>query len=229
MCAVYNAVMGISKKFDHDFFKKWAPEMAYTLGFLFADGNVIKTRRGTYYVAWHTADLPLLQGMRNALSSEHAISQRSARCGNVYRLQIGSKGLVTDLEALGLLPGKATRMRFPDVPEHFLSDFVRGYFDGDGNVWMGDIHKNRKTAHCVLRASFTSASHEFLQGLLERLYQEGLQGGCLLRLKDRNCSRLTFSTKDTLKLASIMYNGQCRLHLDRKRRVFKRYKSIMRE
>lgn len=29
---------------------------------------------------------------------------------------------------------KHTEMTFPDVPSHYLNDFIRGYFDGDGTV-----------------------------------------------------------------------------------------------
>lgn len=28
-------------KFDKDFFKKWTPEMAYVLGFMYANGNIM--------------------------------------------------------------------------------------------------------------------------------------------------------------------------------------------
>lgn len=38
--------MPIQKKVDMKFFKKWNKDMAYILGFLFADGNIIKTKRG---------------------------------------------------------------------------------------------------------------------------------------------------------------------------------------
>jgi len=39
--------MPIYKEINISFFKKWDPEMAYILGFIFADGNIIYTKRNT--------------------------------------------------------------------------------------------------------------------------------------------------------------------------------------
>lgn len=218
--------MGRPKKYNQKFFEQWTSSMAYILGFLFADGNIVKNKRGGCYIAFHTADKKLLLSMRSEMVSHHKVSKRSVRSGNVYRLQIGSKKFFSDLYALGLSPGKARRMNFPNIPNEFLRDFIRGYFDGDGNVWKGQVHRERQNKAFALQASFTSASHEFLSFLLKRLRGVGIQGGSLFRIKMKNASRLTLATQDALKLAEFMYNADCKLYLPRKREVFVEFGKI---
>lgn len=218
--------MAIRCVYNKIFFETWSPEMAYILGFLFADGNIIQNKRGGCYVAFYTADKRLLLSMRSEMASNHKVSKRNTRSGNVYRLQIGSKKFFSDLHILGLSPGKARRMNFPDIPDEFLKDFVRGYFDGDGNVWKGRVHRERKNKAFALQASFTSASYEFLSFLLKRLRGIGIQGGSLFRIKTKNASRLTLATQDALKLAEFMYNADCKLYLSRKREVFAEFEDM---
>jgi intein-encoded DNA endonuclease-like protein len=65
---------------------------------------------------------------------------RSAKSGFVYRLQVGSREWFDDVGKLQLTPNKTSRMRVPKIPKKYCGDFIRGYFDGDGNVWVGRIN-----------------------------------------------------------------------------------------
>ena len=215
--------MPILKKYDKAFFKVWSRDMAYVLGFLYADGNIIKSKRGTHFVSFYSADESLLQLIKTTLKSEHVLSKRSSATGDVFRLQIGSKGWFEDLCLLGLTPNKAKRMMLPDVPNKYFADFVRGYFDGDGNVWVGHVHINRPTHTLTIQTTFTSGSFAFLDSLRSRLYRCGLSGGSLFRPKEANYGRLTFSKHDTLKIYRIMYNAPHRLYLERKKVVFEEF------
>ena len=55
--------MPIPKKYNKDFFKTWSSDMAYILGFMYADGNIIKTKRGTHFIAVYSADEDILIAM----------------------------------------------------------------------------------------------------------------------------------------------------------------------
>ena len=197
--------------------------MAYILGFLFADGNVIKTKRGTFFTSIYTSDRKLLYLMRTAFGSNHKISKRISDTGCCYRIQIGSKELFADLSALGLVINKTRRMELPNIPNEYQGDFVRGYFDGDGNVWFGETHKDRKIRTMTLLTCFTSASLLFLKSLLSLLKQLGISGGSVYGSKNGNYGRLTLSTLDSLKLRKIMYNKPSELFLSRKKLVFDRF------
>ncbi len=215
--------MPIYKKYDRKFFKKWSSNMAYILGFLFADGNIIKTKRGTHFVAIYTSDKDLIISIAKCMGSNHKISDRRSESGIVYVMQIGSKELFNDLIKLGLTPHKARRMEFPYIPEKYQGDFIRGYFDGDGNIWSGKVNKNRLNQSRVANVAFTCASLGFLEGLFKVLKNAGLNGGSIFAVKNKDCYRLQYSTIDTLKLHNIMYNKDCNLFLPRKRLIFEEF------
>jgi intein-encoded DNA endonuclease-like protein len=197
--------------------------MAYILGFLYADGNIMKTKRGTHYITWYTADRDLLEKMKLIMQAEHLIKLRVAKTGQVYRMQIGSKGWFDDLLQLGLRPNKTRRLTLPVIPRQFQGDFIRGYFDGDGNVWVGYVHTEREKSTKTIQVSFTSASKDFLISLRDLLQMSGLSGGGLYVEKNGHYSRLTFSVRDALKIYKIMYNAEHKLLLERKKQVFEKY------
>jgi len=189
-----------AKKYDKDFFKSWSAAMAYSLGFLYADGNIVKNKLGGHYISVYSADRIILQSLKNSWQSTHKLSVRCTLSGKVYRLQ-----------------------ELPVIPKEFLGDFIRGYFDGDGNVWVGKIHKDRKMATLTIQVAFTCGSYDFLVSLRDVLHENGLQGGSVFRLKQGEYGRLIFSVRDALKLYEIMYNGPCKLLLVRKRAIFEQF------
>lgn len=215
--------MPIPKLYDKDFFKTWSSDMAYILGFMYADGNIVETKRGNHYVAIYTADEALLVEMAKCIKSDHKISLRNVRSGHVYRIQVGSKTWFEDLNNIGLHPNKSKRMVLPHIPKKLFGDFLRGYFDGDGNVWMGYLNKHRTTPTLVLQASFTSGSVDFLRKLLIELQYLGITGGAVYEPKTRNFGRLTLSSLDALKIYKIMYTTGHKLHLKRKKVVFEQF------
>lgn len=197
--------------------------MAYILGFLYADGNIIKNKRGAHFISFYSADLILLKQIKKRLNSDHKITLRKGSGLHNYCIQIGSKEMYKDLLKIGLKENKTTRMSFPDMKKKYFGDFLRGYFDGDGNVWVGKIHKNRKTSHLVIQTSFTSCSGKFLGSLQEYIFKISGQTGSLSKGKG-NYYRLTFSIRGSFILYKIMYNNsQSSLFLKRKKMIFARY------
>lgn len=62
--------------------------------------------------------------------------------GNWYcRLVHDSRELALDLKNKGCYQGKSLTLTFPSkdiVPEHLIRHFIRGYFDGDGSVFISN-------------------------------------------------------------------------------------------
>lgn len=200
--------------------------MAYVLGFFFADGSHDINPRGSEYFSFQITDRKLLYAMRRALELNHKIAVRTPRKiseSTQYRLQIGSKDMCQDLRTFGVVSMKSSTMKLPAIPEKCINHFVRGYFDGDGNVWTGDIHKERKTQHTVLQTGFTSASGHFLRDLHSMLLCRGISGGSIYCKKSAFC--IKYSTFDSIKLYDVMYSqlGESKLYLPRKRRVFENF------
>ena len=225
--------MAIRKAKNEDFFKKWSPEMSYVLGFFTADGSMAKNVRGGHYIEFYTTDRDLLYNIRRALASTNSIGVRDRARQNpkwkmAYRLQIGSKVMFKDLLHLGLTPNKSRVVQFPKMPSRYLADFVRGYFDGDGNVTVSTfVRRNRNNRlNTTILSGFVSGSRIFLEKLHAQLIKfGGIVGGTLYH--GSRAHRLYFSVNDSRALYRFMYkNNATPLSLERKKRIFEKYFKI---
>ena len=200
--------MPMHRELNHDFFKKWSPEMAYVLGFFAADGSMIKNNRGAHFIEFTIIDRIVLEVIRSTIGSTHKIKTRERNKGvwkTQYRLQIGSKEWFKDLLQLGLTPNKSNTIKFPDVPKRYLGDFVRGYFDGDGCVYFRQHWSKEKGKKIwVFTTLFTSGSRIFLEDLHAILLKFGVKGGHISK-KNRGYD-LVFSRHDSLALYRLMYH-----------------------
>jgi hypothetical protein len=212
----------VKRKVNKDFFKDWSPEMAYVLGFFTADGSMYETNRGTRYIDFTSVDRELIEQIRVTFNSNHKIGERVTRADhrNVHHLQIGSKDIFSDLRRLGMRPRKTDSLHLPEVPDQYFGDFVRGYFDGDGTVWVGTIHANREVNSIGITTRFTSSTLDFLQKLSDLLVRHtGTGKGSLSKAKKAHC--LQYSINDSMLLYGLMYgNLGSGLFLDRKKKKF---------
>lgn len=115
-----------------DYFETWSHDMAYVLGFIVADGNI---RRDGYYVKVEVApkDVSVLQFMCDQITPDYTLKYTMR--GSEVRWYPSSKRLKQSLLEKGVVPSKSGKERVPpDLPNEFLWDFIRGYFDGDGCV-----------------------------------------------------------------------------------------------
>ncbi len=199
--------------------------MAYVLGFFAADGCMIENNRGAHFIEFHITDLDILKKIRKLMGSENKISTRKTRDGlkTAYRLQIGSKEIFNDLLVLGFEPRKSNTVELPFIPAEYFKDFVRGYFDGDGNVYANEYQRSgRNKKSITLLAGFTCGSKKFLDKLQENLKTQAKTLGGTLHGID-GYSRLYYSVTDSCKLYEFMYNTESDLFLDRKKKIFEKY------
>jgi len=115
-------------------------EKAYWLGMLYADGNV-SDRSNDIEVTLQAEDYNHLLKLRDFFKTDKPVYKKDKKKYDKtyegYRLIICSKKIKQDLIRLGCLPRKSHILQFPtteQVPEHLMSHFVRGYFDGDGCI-----------------------------------------------------------------------------------------------
>ena len=198
--------------------------MAYILGYFAADGSMVRNKRGAHFIEFVSTDKELICLVRSALQSNHKISERIREKSQktLYRLQIGSKEIFSDLRLHGFTQNKSLSLSLPNMPRGYRSHFVRGYFDGDGCVYFKKHWaKDRQKMRWVFTSRFTSGSRIFLEGLLCALRKEGIKGG-FITTKNRGFE-LVLSHRDSLALYRFLYdtilNG---LYLSRKRTLFRK-------
>lgn len=133
---------------NEDFFKTWSNEMAYMLGFIYADGCIHNNN-----LQIEITDLSLLHKIQTAMQCTIPIYSRDRGTKPIHNLKISRRKIVEDLKLLGVTPRKSRSMVLPDIPEDYFWHFFRGYFDGDGYT---RIDKNS------LRISIVSGSETFI-------------------------------------------------------------------
>ena len=214
-------------KFNKEFFNQWSPDMAYVLGFLFADGYVFKNPRGSCFFCFCSTDKEIIIKIRNVLQSNHKIGVKNKKRKNgwktCYVLQIGSKDIFSNLKRkFGIIPNKSLVIKFPKVPKEFFGDFLRGYFDGDGCVSFGKYwRKDRNKWKWQLTTNFTSGSKNFLIDLHSVLKNLDFSGRLGNKIRGYD---LVFSQNDSIALYNLMYNNSLlnRLFLERKYSIFRK-------
>lgn len=199
---------------NESFFDSWSAEMAYVLGFWFADGYMKIDR--SYRINFYSNDKEILKSIRNILGSNHQI--RKASQSNCWVLETYSKHMYYKLIELGGFRNKSKTLSMPFVPEVFLADFIRGYFDGDGSVFYVSYLSTKDNKQRVeLRSNFTSGSSLFLNQLMRVLKTElGLAIKQLGIYNQGQSLKLGYGTKDTKKLLAFMYYEGYPIGLQRK-------------
>lgn len=218
--------MGIKYAVNERFFEEWSPEMAYVLGYIYADGSLVydPTSRGSY-VCITSTDPDILVAIKSVLRSGHTIRKETPPGNRKVRfaLRIGNVALYNSLLRHGLYQNKSLTIGFPKIPSGYLFDFVRGYFDGDGCV---HLERAQGTTQLIivkrLSTIFTSGSKKFLEGLSENIAgQVGVEGHLY---KGQRAFQLRFFTSASISLFCGMYSRvPANLLLRRKRDIFETY------
>lgn len=128
---------------EHYFDNIDAPNKAYILGLLWADGcNHIDHYSIT--LSLQEDDKEVVEFVKSELEYEGPISyielsKRNEKYKNQYRLCINDEYMSKKLNEIGMVQAKSLVAKFPDcVPPELYSHFIRGYFDGDGCIYYDD-------------------------------------------------------------------------------------------
>jgi hypothetical protein len=159
---VYGATMPRPPR-HADFIRVWTPEMAYVLGYWWADGCMrIKRNTGAHEIEIASNDVDHLQTIAAAIGGNYSLRKVSAT-GNTYAVSFCSKEMYYDVLTLGGTPSKSRTIGFPPIPSELLAHFVRGVVDGDGTLTWND---NRPIIHIY------SGSKSFLEGVVTTVQRE---------------------------------------------------------
>ena len=194
---------------NHDYFKTWSHNMAYILGIWYADGCIFSNNGNGYYfsIKLHKDDKYLLQLILNEMNSSHKIYENN---DNSVNITISSKTIYYDLISLGGKENKSLSITLPNVPDEYMHDFLRGYFDGDGCVTYKKDRKYYSRYIC-------SGSIKFVDNIYEYLKNNNIiEGSGVYNSKGCGIPRLVFNKKDGINFEKyIMKNNPC-LYLKRK-------------
>jgi hypothetical protein len=196
------ATLGIpkgSKRVSVDVFEKCAtPDIAYVLGFLWADGFFL---RKTYKIAVNI--------MESDFNDIHDVFSRNINwyCAHREKRKQSSPQAnmeVNDLATFNFLADygyKTGRIMSPDEiirhVGHFAPYWFRGYFDGDGCFYY---HEKEKTRHITFAGSFDQ-DWSFIDSILRHLNIEKY------KINKRHIGKYKFSTVRAWRHADIVKFG----------------------
>nr|DAT69670.1 MAG TPA: endonuclease [Caudoviricetes sp.]DAT69676.1 MAG TPA: endonuclease [Caudoviricetes sp.] len=172
--------------FNEDFFENIDTESkAYWLGFLYADGCILemKSHDGiripqTVQISISEKDVEILHRFMKDIELDKpiytGISHNKKSTTQYSRVQVGSKKMCADLIKHGCTPRKTYTLEFPqDIPKDLLRHFVRGYFDGDGSVYLCErMQYDKRRGKEYLQQNFCCSfqgTYKFLKSLDEIL------------------------------------------------------------
>jgi hypothetical protein len=189
-------------------FAQSSEESSYWLGFLLADGCISQRmrRNQVLQIALQSRDYEHLVHLKAFLAAEHPIATDNRR--NCAVLSIASDRLCDDLIRKGCYPRKSLTLRYPDSGYFYRRHFVRGYFDGDGSIFVNEAAYRQPTASFV-------GTLAFLQGLQEVLVAEAnLNKTAIFKHKQSRAYYLSYTGRGNIrKLYEYLYAepGSCLL------------------
>jgi hypothetical protein len=206
-------------KVNSNFFKVWSPDMTYVLGFIGADGNICHSGRAhVLHIACDDKDI--IEKTKLILSYEGPVYQKTRNNGKIsYSLRICDQTIFKDLKKLGVTERKSLTFTPPTIPKPLIRHFIRGYFDGDGSVYLrGTRYKSK------LVVDFYTASKpmsKFLYQQLKKILRDSLKGKILITLRNQKNPyyRINLGHKSSSKIFNYMYKD-VNLFMERKYKKF---------
>jgi dUTP pyrophosphatase len=199
------------KTLDDNFFQKINTEQkAYVLGWIASDGHI--GMNNTISIGIHEKDYECLEQIRNIICSELPIAKAKNR--DIIFLNINSKTICNDvirhlkLEFNTESHKKSHTVQFPTLDTEELNfSFIRGYFDGDGCIYVSK--KN------LPRASIASCSENMLKSI------ENIIKIPSSTCKGKNgCFTLEYGGINAVDFLFKIYNTKISLYLQRKYEKF---------
>lgn len=208
------------------------PEAAYILGFYIADGCINGNK---FVITLSEKDKEILEKIRDYMSPVTKLCYKPERVNKagitthpMYSFSFACKEIVSRLEELGLGQKKTYLEKSIKniVPKEFMWDFIRGYWDGDGNINSSEVTKKvtlkngEEATYQYNNIGFTIISKDLL--ILEEINDFFLESGISTHVYPDNRGNYlvgTHSKHEVERIYNHLYTSS-NLFLNRKRIKF---------
>ena len=222
---------GTQAKINHDYFENIDSEhKAYWLGFVYADGSITKKvyEKGSYTYRLRMElmfeDKYILEQMALDLESDLKPKEYYNNTSHfegynkpkhTAYIMFSSKKMGEDLVKLGVMPNKTLILKsLPSIPDNLMKHFIRGYFDGDGSVYL--------TKDNTIKTAFYG-THDFINSIQDFLIKElDLTKKKITDQKEANVSFVGMAKQESEKLYHYMYD-EATIFLNRKYEKYNKY------
>ncbi len=226
---------GIRKHFfNEDYFENIdTEEKAYWLGFIAADGSVVKSSEyNSYrlYINLSHVDKNHLEKFRNAIGANDIVLQEYTStigfCNpngtTTSRIVLNSLKLCEDLAKYHIHQRKSYDIEMPNIDNDLIPHYLRGLFDGDGSYYYRYDAKNNRYRYVF---EVVGASEVFLKQIQEYLLSVNIKTNIYYRKETNSIRLMSGSKQEILKLINLLYSD-ANIYLDRKYKKINEIKSI---
>lgn len=155
---------------------------AYIVGFIAADGALVKTKATTTLtITVKYEDKAVLEFIKSEIGNAHKLQEiirpssfDSSKLIHHIRYTLSDKNITEDLNKLGITTNKSLTLKniIEHIPYEYRDAFIIGYFDGDGSVGIRDgFHLNSRGALCKDYSLYIQlrGTKDFLKGICNHL------------------------------------------------------------
>lgn len=192
---------------------------AYILGLWLSDGWVTDDE---ICIKIHKDDIQLVEKIRDFFCPEIPIKEIK----NTISFKLSSKELVSQFNSYGCVKNKTySDMHIPNIPKNLIRHFIRGYFDGDGTIFMD--RKYYKSNICSICKNFLKELQDILtENNIESRINVEKRSNKIMKTpqgKSTNCKDMyrLYVSKQTeiIKFKDFMYRNST-IYLQRKYNKF---------
>ena len=215
----HDSVYDSSRQSPYHFNEHWLDELDcaekfYFLGFFAADGCNSK-KYNNAKIKLQTCDLELLEKFKVLLESDrpiynvHQKETKNRKESFAVNFELTSKYFCEKLEELGLSERKTYTLQLPNyIPDQYFRDYIRGVFDGDGNISVS--YKGRARG-----MSSIAGNPKFLLQLKEKIIKI-LDINIVFYQKNENCGYIKINRQEDLKVFLDWMYKDSNLYMERK-------------
>lgn len=193
-----------------DFFRKESPELAYILGLWASDGCIYENRMqlqmNDYDVIEWVAKTIGFTGVIKEIELHAGFRTKTEEVTSIgYLIRFRSNEIRDIFNSYGITPKKSLTIEFPKLSAELIPHYIRGFFDGDGGIYLAKRNINGKLYNRS-KVHFTSGSINFLRELKNQI--ESHIGNDVQITKGTGCFIYAFEAKKDVKaFGSWIYDG----------------------
>ena len=206
------------RSYNQNFFNVIDTEAkAYWLGFLYADGCVQEKQTGQKLISLAVKDKEVIDKFIESLDGDFTTKTYK----DVHTVHLTSTIMFNALVNHGCIPRKSLVLMFPNLLDNLVNHFMRGYFDGDGSVFVTYPKNHNKTTTIYKSLGVgICGTKEFLYKYNEYL---GFNKAKKDKRKDGNVWYLSTSGTNKVKAFYEFIYKDATLYLTRKKDKFENY------
>jgi hypothetical protein len=214
--------------FTHNFFDKWTEQSAYIFGFWYADGSIyLDKKENRSYKVFNicNTDKQIIYDISKVINILPSISMKDSKLYKpTYYIDVYSNKFFDFCYSLVGTTDKTHSTNLPKVPDLYLHHFIRGYFDGDGSIYIKKYKSRHGNPIFNLSSSFTASKESWvvlneLKNLLMKTIFTGNRKITIQSSELGTSTKLCFGQYDTMLLCEWMYKDAT-IFMERKKKIW---------